>query len=264
MPLTYAAREAFKAVEQKQLVYVASLSQPGNLAEQRINRLVRQSMNHGASVLIRFKIEKMGIPKSIMKKVIGLLFVAALAVSVPYKAIAGGYSDSPSCSGKHAVRPLRPSFFGLQRHYRTLHSIRWRAVVRSLIVTLPGSAFDIPADPISPIAGLFPDPVFPPMATRYSSVAFLRGMNSPGSRADLDKEWFRTETRRNTFLSRAIRRVVSLVLPGYAHSARLLHPSNPIRRCPNPASFRRKLSPAMRAGAVNPPTAGRPHEAAIA
>ncbi len=58
MPLTYAAREAFKAVEQKQLVYVASLSQPGNLAEQRINRLVRQSMNHGASVLIRFKIEK--------------------------------------------------------------------------------------------------------------------------------------------------------------------------------------------------------------
>ena len=41
MPLTYAAREAFKAVEQKQLVYVASLSQPGNLAEQRINRLVR-------------------------------------------------------------------------------------------------------------------------------------------------------------------------------------------------------------------------------
>ena len=33
-----------------------------------------------------------------MKKVIGLLFVAALAVAVPYKAIAGGYSDSPSCS----------------------------------------------------------------------------------------------------------------------------------------------------------------------
>ncbi len=80
--------------------------------------------------------------------------------------------------------------------------------MRSLIVTLPGSAFDIPADPISPIAGLFPDPVFPPMATRYSSVAFLRGMNSPEAAPIWIRSGSGPRPHRNTY-----RPVISMVRP---------------------------------------------------